>query len=142
MHLGKALLSSVVLTATLLVCSPLRAGDNVGSVKKDAAANYISASFAEKSCTACHTKEKYVGLRLGELGWDYVILREKYLRGADIPLSERASLSRHFAQAQPVGTWQTMFEWGLLLFGLASLLSIGAWGFTHLLSSLGNNSRP
>jgi hypothetical protein len=97
-----------------------------------------STHMVQRHCTSCHTKEHFSQLLLGQLGWDYIILREKYFRGANIPLSERPDLSRQLAQMQPVGIGQTTIEWALLLSGVAAFLSLGAWGITYLLDSVGS----
>lgn len=97
----------------------------------------LTSSVIERHCVSCHRKEKFTQLRLGELGWDLVILREKYIHSAKIPLSERPALSGHLASMNPAGTGQHMFEWGILLLGIALTLSLGAWGVTRFLDSFG-----
>jgi hypothetical protein len=133
------LLPYILAMALIIAVSPAIGGGNEAWAER--AIVPISGGTNLWRCRTCHGQEKFENLQLAELGWDYIILREKYLRGADIPLSERTELNRNLSKLHPATKFHSACEWILFLAVISALLAFGAWGATSFLSGFGKQRR-
>jgi hypothetical protein len=72
------------------------------------------ARLAEEQCTGCHPASTYASTRRSALGWTLVLLRMRWLNGAETGTGEITAIVGHLARDQGVSRAREIAEIGLL----------------------------
>jgi hypothetical protein len=79
-------------------------------IERERASRPLAVQLIEARCASCHEDNTIFAKGRSRLGWESVVLRMKWLNGADLKSGERSVIASWLAAEYGVSTWQKASE--------------------------------